>query len=683
MQNNPLLTASGLPAFDLIRPEHVEDAVLATLDANRAELEQLLLIADQVDLGFDAAVLPIERLSDRLHRVWSPVRHLQSVANSPELRAAYNACLPAISRYETELGHNQRLYELYKRLGEQAAAGPGEGARRLLELAIRDFRLSGVHLLPDDKARFKTIMEELSTAEASFEQNVLDSAAAWSLHIPDASRVRGVPASVLEPAAERARAAGQANGKPGWLFQLDQPTYVAVVTHADDRDLRKSVYRAWVTRASDQAEYSPGLDNTALIEQILALRHEAANIVGYPNFAAYSLATKMAKSVDEVRDFLVELVRHSRDAARRELAELESFAGQALEPWDIAYYSEKLRHQKYSISDEALRPYFPLPMVLSGLFAVVEKLYGMRIVPVTGVDAWEPHVEYFRLVDGSGREVGGFFTDFYARSTKRSGAWMDQCLNRLRDGSGLQVPVAHLVCNFSLPTSDTPSLITHDEMVTVFHEMGHVLHHLLTRIDYPSVGGINGVPWDAVELPSQFMETFAWEPDVVALCSGHYQTREPLPASILASLRESKNFQSALQMVRQLEFALFDLRIHAEYDPADGSRLMDILAEVRDAVAVIRHPEWNRFAHAFTHIFGGGYAAGYYSYKWAEVLAADAFAAFEEAGLFDAGLAQRFRENVLEIGGSRDIAEAFVAFRGRPAHVDALLKQSGITRHQA
>ena len=676
MQNNPLLAAHGLPAFDRIRPEHVEKAVLATLDANRAELERLLSDAEKLDLGFDAAVVPIERLGDRLHRVWSPVRHLQSVANSPELRAAYNACLPAISRYETELGHNQRLYQLYKRLGERPSGASGEGSTRLLELAIRDFRLSGVHLPPEQKERFTTIMEQLSTAEAGFEQNVLDSAAAWSLHMTDAARVRGVPSMVLEPAAERARAGNH----PGWVFHLDQPTYVAVVTHADDRELREAIYRAWVTRASDQAGYSPRHDNSALIEQILALRHEAAGVIGYPNFAAYSLATKMAKSVDEVREFLFELVRHSRDAARRELAELEAFAGQALEPWDIAYYSEKLRHRKYAISDEALRPYFPLPRVLSGLFAVVEKLYGVRIEPVAGVDAWEPHVEYFRLVDASGREVGSFYTDFYARSTKRSGAWMDQCLNRLRDDAGLQAPVAHLVCNFSRPTTDTPSLITHDEMVTVFHEMGHVLHHLLTRIDYPSVGGINGVPWDAVELPSQFMETFAWEPEVVALCSGHYQTGEPLPAEILASLRESKNFQSALQMVRQLEFALFDLRIHAEYDPAGGSRVMDILAEVRDAVAVVKAPEWNRFAHAFTHIFGGGYAAGYYSYKWAEVLAADAFAAFEEAGLFNTELARRFRENVLEIGGSRDIADAFVAFRGRPAHVDALLKQSGISR---
>ena len=678
MQNNPLLATAGLPEFHSIRPEHVEPAVLATLDANRAELEELLTAADQGVLDFDAAVLPIEKLGDRLHRVWSPVRHLQSVANTPELRAAYNACLPAISRYETELGHNQRLYELYHRLGEHAAENAtlalGEGATRLLELAIRDFRLAGVHLPPEGKARFKTIMEELATAEAGFEQNVLDSAAAWSLNIAEASRVQGIPALVLEPAAERAQAAG----KSGWLFLLEQPDYVAIVTHADDCELRKSLYRAWVTRASDQADYSAGHDNSALLEQILALRHEAANLVGFPNFAAYSLATKMAKSVDEVREFLIDLVRHSRDAARRELAELETFADRPLEPWDIAYYSEKLRHRKYAISDEALRPYFPLPKVLAGLFSVVERLYGIRIVPVDGIPAWEPHVGYYRLLDASGREVGGFFTDFFARSSKRSGAWMDQCLNRLRHAGELQVPVAHLVCNFSLPTAEAPSLITHDEMVTVFHEMGHVLHHLLTRIDYPSVGGINGVPWDAVELPSQFMETFAWEPEVVALCSGHYLSDEPLPANILAGLRESKNFQSALQMVRQLEFALFDLRIHAEFNPANGSRIMDTLAEVRDTVAVLHHPEWNRFAHAFSHIFGGGYAAGYYSYKWAEVLAADAFAAFEEGGLFNPDLARRFRETVLEIGGSRDIGEAFVAFRGRPAHVDALLKQSGI-----
>ena len=678
MNDNPLLQPNGLPAFAHIRPEHIEPAVLETIEASRAELEQLIETASQSGPDFDAVILPLEALGDRLHRVWSPVRHLQSVANAPELRAAYDDCLPALSRHDTALGYKQRLYQLYQRLSTDRAAhrnGVREGGARLLELAIRDFMLAGVHLPEEQKARFKAIMEELAQTEAVFEHNVLDSAAAWSLHISDPARLKGVPAHVLEAAAEHAREAG----KDGWILQLDQPTYVDVVTHADNRELRQQIYRAWVTRASDQADYSPDQDNSTVMERILALRHEAAQLVGYADFADYSLATKMAKSADEVRAFLVGLVAHSRAAAQRELAELEAFAGLALEPWDIAYYSEKLRHRKYAISDEELRPFFPLPRVMSGLFGVLEKLYGLRISQVEGIETWDQNAAYYQLSGADGRPVGGFYVDFYARSTKRAGAWMDQCLNRSRDDGQVQIPVAHLVCNYSRPSADRPSLLTHDEVVTLFHEMGHVLHHLLTRIDYPSVSGINGVPWDAVELPSQFMETFAWEPEVVALCSAHYQTGEPLPATILKSLRESKNFQAGLDLVRQVEFALFDMRIHSGPEPADSARIAEILREVRTEVAVIRYPEWNRLAHAFTHIFGGGYAAGYYSYKWAEVLAADAFAAFEEGGLFNAELAQRFRQNILEIGGSRDIAEAFIAFRGRPAHVDALLKQTGIT----
>jgi len=669
---NPLLASTGLPAFDRIRPEHVEAAVQQTLADNRAEVARIVAAADSGAPDFEATVLPLEHLGDRLHRVWSPVRHLQSVANTPELRAAYNACLPAISRYETELGHNQALYRLYESL---ARGAPGhEGASRLLDLAIRDFRLAGVHLPEAEKARFKAIMEKLIQAEAGFEQNLLDSAAAWSLHVEDAAQVAGVPATVLGPAADRAREAG----KDGWILHLDQPTYVGVVTHGNDRSLREALYRAWVTRASDQARWDQDHDNTPVMERILALRHEAARLVGYPDFAAYSLATKMARSVDEVQQFLRELARHARPAAQREIAELEAFAGRSLEPWDIGWYAEKLRHQKYAISDEALRPYFPLERVMAGLFQVVERLYGIRIAPREGVPAWEPHVRYYVLSNPDGREVGAFYADFHSRQSKRSGAWMDQCLNRIRVDGQLQVPVAHLVCNFAPTTRELPTLLTHDEVVTVFHEMGHVLHHLLTRIDYPSVGGINGVPWDAVELPSQFMETFAWEPAVVQLCSAHYQTGEALPAEVLRNLRESRNFQAGLHMVRQLEFALFDLRIHAEYDPASGPRLMPILQEVRAEVAVIRYPAWNRFPQSFGHVFGGGYAAGYYSYKWAEVLAADAFAAFEEQGLFNPELAARFRHQVLEIGGSRDIAEAFVAFRGRPPRVEALLRQSGI-----
>lgn len=679
MNNNPLLQETGMPAFAHIEPRHIEPAVVETIETNRTQLEQLLRTADQAEPGFEAVVLPLEAIGERLHRVWSPVRHLQSVANMPELRAAYDACLPALSRYATELGHNQRLYSLYQRLqASHAAEQPGvrEGGERLLELAIRDFTLAGVHLPEEQKARFKAIMEELAQAEASFEHNVLDSAAAWSLHLSDAEQVSGIPAHVLEPAALLA----QESGRTGWILRLDQPTYVDVVTHADDRELRQKIYRTWVTRASDQADYSPDSDNSAVMERILALRHEAAQIVGYANYADYSLATKMAKSADEVRDFLLDLVAHSRAAARRELAELETFAGFSLEPWDIAYYSEKLRHRKYAISDEELRPFFPLPRVMAGLFSVLEKLYGLRISPVNGVETWDQNAAYYQLSSADGKPVGGFYVDFFARSTKRAGAWMDQCLNRIRHDGQLQLPVAHLVCNYARPSGDRPSLLTHDEVVTLFHEMGHVLHHLLTRIDYPSVAGINGVPWDAVELPSQFMEAFAWEPEVVALCSAHYQTGEPLPAATLKSLRESRNFQAGLDLVRQIEFALFDMRIHTGQEPADSARIAAILREVRAEVAVIRHPEWNRFAHAFTHIFGGGYAAGYYSYKWAEVLAADAFAAFEEGGLFNAELATRFRQNILEVGGSQDIAEAFVAFRGRPAHVDALLKQTGITQ---
>jgi oligopeptidase A len=679
LNNNPLLQATGLPAFAHILPEHVEPAVLETIESSRAELEQLIETASQSAADFEALILPLEALGDRLHRVWAPVRHLQSVANAPELRAAYDACLPALSRYATELGHNQRLYELYQRLSTEQAAqqkGVREGGERLLQLAIRDFTLAGVHLPEEQKARFKAVMEELAQTEALFEHNVLDSAAAWSLHISDPERLKGVPAHVLEAAAELARE----SGKEGWILQLDQPTYVDVVTHADDRELRQQLYRAWSTRASDQADYSPDNDNSAVMERILALRHEAAQIVGYADYADYSLATKMAKSADEVRTFLMDLVAHSRAAARRELAELEAFAGFSLEPWDIAWYSEKLRHRKYAISDEELRPFFPLPRVLSGLFSVLEKLYGLRISSVEGIETWDQNAAYYQLSGTDGQPVGGFYVDFFARSTKRAGAWMDQCLNRSRDDGQVQIPVAHLVCNYTRPTGDRPSLLTHDEVVTLFHEMGHVLHHLLTRIDYPSVAGINGVPWDAVELPSQFMETFAWEPEVVALCSGHYQTGEPLPATILKNLRESKNFQAGLDLLRQVEFALFDMRIHTGSEAADSARVATILREVRAEVAVIRYPDWNRLAHAFTHIFGGGYAAGYYSYKWAEVLAADAFAAFEEGGLFNPDLAQRFRQNILEIGGSRDIAEAFIAFRGRPAHVDALLKQTGITQ---
>ena len=669
--SNPLLDSHDLPSFSQIRPEHVEPAVRQVLDENRARLDEILASAPG-DGDFAHTVLPLEELGERLQQAWSPVSHLHGVANSPELRAAYNKCLPLLSRYQTELAQDERVYALYRQAANRN--GKDRAAARLLELALRDFHLSGVDLPEDRKQRFKTVMEELAQVQANFDQNVLDSMAAWSWHETSADSLAGVPAATLEQAAAQAAEAGQ----QGWLFRLDQPTYVAVVTHAENRDLRHRFYRAWSTRASDRAEAGSEFDNTEVIEKILALRHEAAQLVGFDNFAEYSLASKMAASVAEVMEFLEQLADRSRNAAERELKELERFAGQALAAWDIAFYSEKLREERYSVSDDELRPYFPLDRVLDGLFALVARVYGLRVEEQPGVDTWRPEVRYYQLLNSEGEAVGGFFTDLFARKDKRNGAWMDECLNRRDYGGRRQIPVAHLVCNFAGPTATKPCLLNHDEVLTMFHEFGHTLHHVLTRVAYPSVAGINGVPWDAVELPSQFMENFAWEPDVVRSFSGHYQTGEPLPSELLDKLRASRVFQAGMQMVRQLEFAIFDMRLHAEFDPRHGSRLDRVLEEVRRRVAVLRYPEYNRFAHAFAHIFGGGYAAGYYSYKWAEVLAADAWSAFEAAGIFDAELAQRFREEILEVGGTVEIGRAFEAFRGRPAQVEPLLQQNGI-----
>ncbi len=674
---NPLLDTApdALPAFAAIRPEHVGPALEATLTGNRAELARLLEETRGAKPGFDLVIPRLEALGDRLHRVWSPVSHLHAVANTPALREAYNACLPALSRYHTELGQNVELYRLFEAIGAAVPAGRSDGARALVDQALRDFRLAGVALPEAEKRRFMEIMEALTELQARFEQNLLDAMAAWSHHETDAARLDGLPENVRERAAADATAAG----KQGWLFRLDQPTYIAVLTHARDRTLRALFHRAWATRASEASPSPPAFDNGAVMEQILALRHEAARLVGFGHFADYSLATKMASSVAEVRTFLDRLAAASRRTAGDEFAELARFAGHALEPWDVAFWSEQLLKEKYAISDEELRPYFPLPKVLDGLFALVERLYGIRLEATDGVSLWHPSAQYFRVVGADGTTIGGLYTDFYARPEKRSGAWMDDCVSRMRREGRLQLPVAHLVCNFAPPGESAPSLLSHDEVLTLFHEMGHALHHLLTRVDYPSVGGIHGVPWDAVELPSQFMEGFAWEPEILPMVSGHYRSGAPLPADMMKRLRDSRVFQGGMHMVRQLEFALFDLRIHAEYSPGEGGRIMRTLQEVREAVAVVPPAAYDRFPHGFAHIFGGGYAAGYYSYKWAEVLSSDAYAAFEEQGVLNADLARRFREQILEIGGTRDIGEAFRAFRGRAPDIAALLRHSGIT----
>jgi oligopeptidase A len=677
--SNPLLSTppGALPAFASIRPEHVEPALLATLERNRAALHDILARHGghgSRSARFEEVVPPLEELGEALHRVWSPVSHLHAVANTPELREAYNRCLPHLSRYQTEVAQNAALYRLFEVIAAGVPADRSDGARALLDHALRDFRLSGVALPEAEKQRFMAVIESLTELQARFEQNLLDAMAAWSHHESEAARVEGVPDYCLEHAASAATAAG----RPGWLFRLDQPTYVAVMTHAKCRELRAILHRAWATRASNQAPSPPAHDNTTIMAQILALRHEAAGLVGYANFAEYSLATKMAKSVAEVREFLENLARASRPAASADFAALTSYAGHALEPWDVTYYAEELRREKYAISDEELRPYFPLPRVLQGLFQLVERLYGLRLEADETTSLWHPTARYYHVRNAGGERVGGLCTDLYARPEKRSGAWMDDCVNRMKRDDGLQRPVAHLVCNYSAPGAGQPSLLSHDDVLTLFHEMGHALHHLLTRVDYPSVAGIHGVPWDAVELPSQFMEGFAWEAEILRLISGHWQHGGALPDAMIERLRASRVFMGGMDMVRQLEFALFDLRIHAEYRVVEPKPVLETLREVRQAVAVVPAAAYDRFPHGFGHIFGGGYAAGYYSYKWAEVLSSDAYAAFEEQGVFNAGLAQRFREEILEVGGTRDIAAAFRAFRGREPDMAALLRHSGI-----
>jgi oligopeptidase A len=672
---NPLLEANSLPPFSQIKPEHAEPALAATLQRNREELEQLL--NGDTPRDFAHAVTALEEMQDRLHRVWSPISHLHMVANNPALRDAYNACLPMLSRYNTEMSQDKRLYELYKEVDDNLPAAEAKTKKRLLEHALRDFHLGGVDLPDDQKARFGAVMEELSQLHARFEQNLLDSMKAWTKHVTDEGSLAGIPAAVLDAAREAAKE----QELDGWLLRLDQPTYIGVLTYADDATLREEFYAAWVTRASEQG-VSSDCDNTPVMDSLMRLRHEAANLVGFDNFADYALASRMAGTVTEVSEFLNHLAEVSHPVAMQELEELQKWVGRKLDPWDVGYYSEKLRLEKFSISDEELRPYFPLQRVMRGLFQVMERLYGIRAEEQTGIEVWHDDVRYYRLTNSDNEEIGAFYMDLYARQNKRSGAWMDECLLRKQLNGSLQIPVAHLVCNYTRPSGDKQAQLSHDEIVTLFHEFGHTLHHMLTRIDYPSVSGINGVPWDAVELPSQFMENFAWDPDVIREMSQHVVTGDPLPDELLGKLEASRVFQSGMHMMRQLEFALFDWRIHSEYDVEKGARIYEILGEVREKVAVMQAPIYSRFANSFAHVFGGGYAAGYYSYKWAEVLAADAFAAFKETSLFDRTVADRFRVTILEVGGAADIAEAFEAFRGRPPKIEPLLEQAGIVDHR-
>jgi oligopeptidase A len=681
-EGNPLLDFSGLPRFRDIRPEHVVPAIEWLLADNRARIAEVL---EGGRHDWDGLVQPLEDLSHRLARAWSPVAHLNAVVNTPELRDAYNACLPALSAYMTELGQSEPLYQAWRAVRESSEFDRlSVPQRKLIDNALRDFRLSGIELDETARLRYRDIVAELSLLTSRFEQNLLDATNAWTIRIEDPARLSGLPESVRSMAAQ---AAAQ-RGVDGWVFTLEFPSYLAVMTHADDRELRREVYEAYVTRASDEGPHAGRWDNGPLMERILALRHEQATLLGYRNYAEHSLATKMAASPEQVLGFLTDLAERSMPRAKRELAELEAFAREhhgldRLEAWDLTYYGEKLRKHTYDISQEELRAWFPVPRVLGGMFEIVRRLYGITVRGRDDVETWHPDVRFFEIIDEDGTLRGQFYLDLFARSHKRGGAWMDECILRRNSPAGTDVPVAYLVCNFSPPVGDGPSLLTHDEVVTLFHEFGHGLHHMLTRMDHPSVAGIQGVPWDAVELPSQFMENWCWQREAMALISGHHQTGERLPPDMFERMLAARNFQSGMKMLRQLEFALFDFRLHLEYEPERGGRIYELLDEVRRQVAVVHPPSFNRFPHSFSHIFAGGYAAGYYSYKWAEVLSSDAFSLFEEKGLFDAETGRRFLRTILEQGGSREPMELFIEFRGREPQIDALLRHSGILETEA
>ena len=669
---NPLLDFSGLPRFAELKPAHVAPAI----DALLAEARAAVARAEQAQPAWDEFVTPLEDANERLGRAWGQVAHLHAVLDSPALRAAYNENLPKVTQYWTELGQNLALFEKYRAL--RASSGfPGlsPARQRIVENALRDFRLGGAELPADRKPRYAQIQEELAGLGAKFSENLLDATNAWTLEVEDKdeARLAGIPADALQ--------AARVEGRRAWKFTLHMPSYLPVMQYAQDRALREETYRASATRAAEFGKAE--LDNTPLIARMLPLRHEAARLLGYASYAEVSLVAKMADSPSQVIGFLEDLARRARPHAERDLAELRAFARDelglaTLESWDLAYASEKLRQKRYAFSDNEVKQYFPEDAVLAGLFRLVQTLYGVRAAPAAA-PVWHEDVRFFDLLDARGELVGQFYLDLYARDTKRGGAWMDDARGRRRRGAALQTPVAYLNCNFPRPVGGKPALFTHDDVITLFHEFGHGLHHLLTRVEELGVSGIAGVEWDAVELPSQFMENFCWEWEVLRHMSRHVDTGETLPRPLYDKMLAAKNFQSGLAMLRQVEFSVFDMRLHGDFDPASRRSAQELLQEVRAQIAVLHPPAYSRFPNSFSHIFAGGYAAGYYSYKWAEVLSADAYGAFEEArSVTDPEIGARFRDEVLAVGGSRPAAESFRAFRGREPSVDALLRHNGM-----
>jgi len=639
------------------------------------------VLANEDAVTWANLVAPLEESDDRLGRVWSPIGHLNAVVSSDELREAHDACLPLLSEYQTKVGQNQALFLAYQRLHNSSEfATLSTAQQKVITNALRDFRLSGIDLQDDDKQRYGEITKRLSQLTSTFSNNVMDATLGWQKEITDEALLIGLP----ESAKAAAKAAAESKSLTGYLFTLDFPSYLPVMMYSENRELRREVYEAFCTRASDVGPNAGKWDNSAIMDEIIALRHELAELLGFAHFAEKSLATKMAETPAQVIEFLTDLADKSVSQAEVELAEIQAFAkgnfmAQTLEAWDLTYYAEKLKQAKYTISDEELRPYFPEDRVIKGMFEVVKRLFGLNIIEELGAESWHDDVRFFEIFDEEGELRGSFYLDLYAREHKRGGAWMNDCLtHRIKADGELQKPVAYLTCNFNKPIGDKAALFTHNEVTTLFHEFGHGLHHMLTKVIPAAVSGINGVPWDAVELPSQFMENWCWQEEALAFISGHHETDEPLPQAMLDKLLAAKNFNSAMGMLRQIEFSLFDFRMHMEYNPAQGSNIQSVLNSVREKVSVLPAPEFNRFQNGFSHIFAGGYAAGYYSYKWAEVLSADAFSRFEEEGIFNAEAGRDFMNCVLERGGSDTPMALFVKFRGRKPSTYALLNHSGI-----
>ncbi|MGB5225442.1 MAG: M3 family metallopeptidase [Arenicellales bacterium] len=671
--DNPLLISHDIPLFREITPSHIQPALESIITENQQAIELLAKIENP---GWDTFIHPFEELDERLSKMWDTVSHLNSVIDDEKFRESYRNCLPIISDYATSLAQNEDIYKQYQSVRDSDAFNSFDQAQqKLVDNALRDFRLSGVALPDGKKERYKEIQSELSTLSNRFEQNLLDATDHWMLHIVDEEKLSGLPDTAIALAKDQA----EQKEIEGWVFNLQAPSYIPFIMFADDRSLRQQIYQAYVTRASEMGPDAGRWDNSEIIDNILALRREKAALLGFDDYVDLALQTRMAENASSVSDFLSQLAEAARPSADREILELTAYASQdgieELMAWDIPYYGERLRQQQYEISQEDVRPWFPLDRVLEGLFEVVANLYGLSIKQREGVEAWHPDVQFFEIFDSKGEPRGRFFLDLYARKGKRGGAWMGDGISRKQTAEGVQNPLAWLVTNFSPPMEGKPSLLSHDEVITLFHEFGHGLHHMLTRVAYPAVSGINGVPWDAVELPSQMMENWCWQDEVLEMISGHYETGEPLPKDLVTRLKKAKNFQAGMLLLRQIEFATFDLSIHRGTVAVNVQQTLD---QVRDEIAVFKPPHFNRFQNSFSHIFAGGYASGYYSYSWAEVLSADAFSLFEENGIFDPDTGRSFLENILEKGGSEDPQVLFTAFRGRKPEIEALLRHRGL-----